>query len=388
MGRIRFFTAGESHGRGIFAYLEGIPANLELKEEEINRELFRRQKGYGRGGRMLIERDKVDFLSGVRFGKTIGSPILMAVWNRDYENWREVMKPFGEPPKNYKPFTKPRPGHGDLAGGIKFFQRDLRNVLERASARETVGRVLAGSVCKQFLKKLGIVIGSYVISIGELSPPIKEGDLLKRFELAELSEVRFPDPSRDEEFKFYIDFAKERGESLGGSFEVFAIGLPPGFGSYTSWDLRLDGRIAQSIMSIQAIKAVEIGLGAKVSTLVGSKVHDQIAWSEERGFYRLSNNLGGTEAGVSNGMALLIRAHMKPIPTLKNPLQSVDIETKEVVKAGRERSDVVAVPSASVVAESMLAITLTDVILEKIGGDFMEEVLKRWREYLNYVKNF
>jgi len=385
---LRFLTAGESHGKGLTAILEGIPANLEISSEYVNRELARRQRGYGRGGRMKIERDRVEFLSGVRFGTTTGAPITLWIENRDWENWKEKMSPEGEPPESIVPFTRPRPGHADLAGGIKYNQRDLRNILERASARETAARVAAGAVCKRFLEEFGIKIGSYVISIGRLSPEIREENLLRRHELAEESEVRFPDPEKDEEFKAVIDEAKEKGESLGGIFEVFAIGVPPGLGSHIQWDRRIDGRIAQAMMSIQAMKGVEIGMGFEAARRFGSEVHDEIGYDPERGYFRYSNNLGGTEGGITNGMPILVRVAMKPIPTLKNPLRSVDIETKEEHRAGKERTDVVAVPAASVVGEAMLALILADALLEKLGGDFMEEVKDRYKLYLEHVRRF
>ncbi|MFN7065203.1 MAG: chorismate synthase [Aquificaceae bacterium] len=385
---IRFFTSGESHGRALLCFIEGIPANLDLSSEYINKELKRRQRGYGRGGRMKIEEDRVEFLSGVRFGRTIGSPISMVIWNRDWENWTDKMSYEGEPSEKVVAFTKPRPGHADLAGGIKYNQRDLRNILERASARETAARVAIGAICKRFLEKFGIRIGSYVIGIGPLQPKIEEGDLIKRHEKAELSEIRFPDSSKDEEFKRHIDEAKEKGESLGGVFEVFAVGVPPGLGSHIQWDKRLDGKIAQAMMSIQAIKGVEIGLGFESARRYGSEVHDEISWSEERGYFRYSNNLGGIEGGISNGMPILVRCAMKPIPTLTKPLRSVDIETKEEVRAGKERSDIVAVAAASVVGEAMLSIVLADALLEKLGGDFMEEVKERFKRYMEYVKAF
>ncbi|SNZ12059.1 chorismate synthase [Hydrogenobacter hydrogenophilus] len=385
---IRFLTAGESHGKAIVCILEGIPANLEISSEYINKELERRQRGYGRGGRMKIEKDQVEILSGVRFGKTLGSPIAMIIPNRDWENWSEKMAVEGERPQSAVPFTRPRPGHADLVGGIKYNQRDLRNILERASARETTARVAVGAVCKRFLEELGIKIGSYVVSIGTCSPPIEERDLIRRQELAEESVVRFPDPSKDEEFIKVIDKAREMGESLGGVFEVFAVGVPPGLGSHIQWDKRIDGRIAQAILSIHAIKGVEFGMGFEAGRRFGSEVHDEIAWSKEKGYFRYSNNLGGTEGGMTNGMPLLVRAVMKPIPTLTKPLRSVDIETKEEVKAGKERSDVVAVPAASVVAEAMLAIVIADALLEKLGGDFMEEVKQRYEAYLRHVESY
>ncbi len=385
---LRFLTAGESHGKGLTAIIEGVPANLHITEEYINKDLQRRQKGYGRGGRMKIEKDKVEILSGVRFGKTLGSPIALWIKNKDWENWKDKMAVEGEPSESVVPFTRPRPGHADLSGGIKYNQRDLRNILERASARETAARVAVGAICKRFLEEFGIKIGSYVVSIGSCAPEIEEDDLLKRHELAESSEIRFPDPAKDGEFKKVIDEAKEKGESLGGVFEVFAIGVPPGLGSHIQWDRRIDGRIAQAMMSIQAMKGVEIGMGFEASRKFGSEVHDEIGYDLEKGYFRHSNNLGGTEGGITNGMPILVRVAMKPIPTLKNPLRSVDINTKEEIKAGKERTDVVAVSAASVVGEAMLAIVLADALLEKIGGDFMEEIKERYDLYLRHIKSF
>ena len=385
---IRFLTAGESHGRGLVCIIEGLHANLELSSEDINRELERRQRGYGRGGRMKIEKDRVQILSGVRFGKTLGGPIALFIENRDWENWKGKMAVEGERPETAVPFTRPRPGHADLAGGIKYNQRDLRNVLERASARETACRVALGAVCKRFLEELGVFVGSYVVSIGPVSPPIEEQDLIKRHQLAEQSELRFPDPSKDKDFVELIDRAKEMGESLGGVFEVFAVGVPPGLGSHVHWDRKLDGRIAQAMMSIQDIKGVEIGLGFEASKRFGSEVHDEIGYREGEGYFRYSNNLGGLEGGITNGMPIIVRCAMKPIPTLTKPLRSVDVLTKEEVRAGKERTDVVAVPAASVVGESALALVLADAFLEKLGGDFMEEIKERYRIYLEHVKSF
>jgi len=385
---IRFLTAGESHGKGLVCIIEGLPANLELSSEYINRELERRQRGYGRGGRMKIEKDRVQILSGVRFGKTLGGPIALFIENKDWENWKEKMAVEGERPDTAVPFTRPRPGHADLAGGIKYNQRDLRNVLERASARETACRVALGAVCKRFLEELGVFVGSYVVSVGPLCPPIEEKDLTKRHQLAEQSELRFPDPSKDKDFVELIDRAKEMGESLGGVFEVFAVGVPPGLGSHVHWDRKLDGRIAQAMMSIQAIKGVEIGLGFEASKRFGSEVHDEIGYREGEGYFRYSNNLGGLEGGITNGMPIIVRCAMKPIPTLTKPLRSVDVLTKEEVRAGKERTDVVAVPAASVVGESALALVLADAFLEKLGGDFMEEIKERYRIYLEHVKSF
>jgi len=388
---LRFYTAGESHGKGIFAYLEGIPANFAIDFEFINRELSRRQKGYGRGGRMKIERDKVEFLSGVRLGKTLGSPILMAVWNRDFVNWTEIMKPEpGELPEEKK-VTRPRPGHADLSGVLKYRTDDVRNILERSSARETAGRVAAGALCKDILRNLGVTVGSYVISIGRVEVPRDYLELPyeERFKNAENSEVRIPidDSEIEEAFKREIDKAKEAGESLGGILEIFALGLPPGIGSHTQWDKRLDGRLAQAIMSIQAIKGVEIGMGFKAAEMLGSKVHDEIFYSPERGFFRETNNAGGLEGGMTNGMPVVVRAAMKPIPTLYSPLRSVDIRTKEPFLACVERSDVCAVPAAAVVAEAMVAITLLSAILEMFPADDFNRLKRWWEEYREEVKN-
>ncbi len=385
---LRFLTAGESHGKGLVAILEGIPANLEISPEDVNKELARRQKGYGRGGRMKIEKDKVEFISGVRFGKTLGSPIAMAIWNKDFENWKERMAVEGEPPEGYRPFSRPRPGHADLAGGIKYNQRDLRNILERSSARETAARVAVGAVCKKFLSEFGIRIGSYVRVLGGYKVKEMPLDLWSRHLKAEQSEVRIPNPLEDPFVKNLIDRAKEKGETLGGIIEIFALGIPPGLGSHIQWDRRLDGRIAQALMSIQAIKGVEIGSGFETGFLPGSKVMDEIGWKEDKGYFRYTNRLGGLEGGITNGEPIVVRIAMKPIPTLMSPLRSVDIETKEEVKAMKERSDVTAVPAASVVAEAMLAIVLADALLEKLGGDFMEEIKERFELYLKHIKEF
>jgi len=388
---LKFFTAGESHGKGIFAYLEGFPANFEVDFAFLNSELARRQRGYGRGGRMKIEKDKVEFLSGVRLGRTIGSPILMAVWNRDYENWKELMKPEpGELPPESK-VSHPRPGHADLPGVLKYATDDVRNILERSSARETVARVAVGALCKSMLKALGVDVGSYVLSVGKVRVPqdYLELSLQERFENAELSELRIPvaDESVERRFKEEIDRATAEGETLGGTFEVFATGLPPGVGSHVQWDRRLDGRIAQAIMSIQAIKAVEIGMGFTASAERGSRVHDEIAYSKDTGFYRKTNNAGGIEGGMTNGMPVLVRAGMKPIPTLRKPLASVDIKTKEPVSALVERSDVCAVPSASVVAEAMLSIVLLTAILEMFPSDDFLRLKACWKAYREELKN-
>ena len=388
---LRFLNAGESHGPALTAIIEGIPSNLKISTEYINHELARRQKGYGRGGRMKIEKDKVKILSGVRFGYTLGSPITLMVENKDWENWTDIMSIEGKPTEK-REITNPRPGHADLVGGIKYGFEDLRNVLERASARETTTRVAVGAVCKQMLEDIGIKIGSYVVSIGNLSikDQIDNLSLEERARLAEESEVRIPIKEKDEEFKELIDSAKKEGESLGGVFEVFATGVPMGLGSYVQWDRRLDGRIAQAMMSIQAMKAVEIGEGFGLSYKLGSQAHDEIFWDEEKGFYHKTNRAGGLEGGMTNGEPILVRVGMKPIPTLmrKKSLQSVNIKTKEPFDAAKERSDITAVPAAAVVGEAMLAIVLADAILEKFGNDNWLEIKQRIQEYKKYIKEY
>ncbi len=391
MGVLRFLNAGESHGPALTAIIEGMPSNLKISSDYINNELARRQKGYGRGGRMKIEKDKAKILSGIRFGYTLGSPITLMIENKDWENWTDIMSIEGQP-VDKREITNPRPGHADLVGGVKYGFEDLRNVLERASARETTTRVAVGAVCKQLLEDIGIKIGSYVVSIGNLSVKDKIQDipLEERAQIAENSEVRIPVPEEDERFKQLIDEAKKEGESLGGIFEVFATGVPMGLGSYVQWDRRLDGKIAQAMMSIQAMKAVEIGEGFSLSEKFGSKAHDEIFWDEEKGFYHKTNRAGGLEGGMTNGEPILVRVGMKPIPTLmrKKSLQSVNIKTKEPFDAAKERSDVTAVPAAAVVGEAMLAIVLAGAVLEKFGNDNWLEIKERIKEYKESIKKY
>lgn len=389
---LRFLNAGESHGPALTVILDGYPSNVKIDIERINSELSRRQKGYGRGGRMQIERDTAQILSGVRFGLSLGSPITLMIQNRDWENWIEIMDPQGNP-TDKKQLIEPRPGHADLVGGIKFGFYDLRNVLERASARETTTRVAVGALCKILLEDIGIKIGSYVLSIGEKSLKKEEYQdltLEERFLNAEKSEIRLAITSKDQEFKDYIDTMKKEGESLGGIFEVYASGVPVGLGSYTHWDERLDGIIAQAIMSIQAIKGVEVGDGFGMANKPGSAAHDEIFWEEERGFYRKTNRAGGLEGGMTNGEPVLVRAAMKPIPTLmrQKSLQSVNIKTKQPFMAAKERSDITAVPAAAVVAESMLAFVLAREILKKFGNDNWKDIKERINRYREYVKKY
>jgi len=402
MSYLRYITSGESHGRAMTVILEGMPSGLELSSSDINGDLLRRQKGYGRGGRMRIESDTIQILSGVRHGRTIGSPITLLIENRDWHNWREVMSI--EPAGSVSPVTRPRPGHADLAGALKYNTHDIRDVLERSSARETASRVAAGAVAKRFLSEFGIKVISYVVEIGgvksQISNPksqISEKKLLEIFKKAEASPVRCADREAEKAMIGRIDEAMERGDSLGGVFEVVVIDAPVGLGSYTQCDRRLDARLAHAIMGIQAIKGVEIGSGFEMARRLGSEVMDEIYYRHQTsdtrhqttgGFYRKTNNAGGIEGGMSNGMPIVIRAAMKPIPTLRNPLSSVDIVTKKRFKAAYERSDICAVPSASVIGEAVTALVIADAFLEKFGGDSMEEIKRNYKGFLRQVGRF
>lgn len=387
---LRYLTAGESHGPALLVILEGMVAGLPLLREEIDRELERRQRGYGRGGRMKIEKDRVEIVSGVRHGRTLGSPIGLKIENKDWKHWQKIMASAPVEGRVERVVTQPRPGHADLAGAVKYGQRDIRNVLERASARETAGRVAVGAIAKRFLKEFGIEVYGWVIEIGGVrisdedrheSPPLL-------FERSENSELRVPDKKIEKAILKKIDEAKSRGDTVGGIFEIQAVGLPFGLGSYVQWDRKLDGRIAQAVMSIQAIKGVEIGIGFEASRRWGSEVHDEIFYKRGVGFYRKTNRAGGMEGGMTNGQPLVVRGAMKPISTLYQPIRSVDIETKEAVKATVERSDFCAVPSASVVAEAVVAFEIARAFLEKFGGDSLEETRGNYNGYLKRVKQF
>ncbi|MBO8169021.1 MAG: chorismate synthase [Thermoanaerobacteraceae bacterium] len=383
---MRYLTAGESHGPSLTTIIDGIPANMPLQAAAINDMLARRQGGYGRGGRMKIETDRVDITSGVRHGYTLGSPITLVINNKDWENWRDIMAVEVTNDGNKKTITRPRPGHADLPGGMKYRQRDLRNILERSSARETAARVAAGSVAKQFLNSLGVEILSHVVRIGGVKV---ERDLTwEELQGSRESPVYCADTVAAQEMVAAIEEAKAQGDTLGGVFEVRVRGLLPGIGSHVQWDRRLDGRLAQSVMSIQAIKGVEIGFGFRAGELSGSQVHDEIHYDEEKGYYRATNRAGGLEGGMTNGEELVIRAVMKPIPTLMQPLRSVNIATRQTERADVERADVCAVPAASVVGEAAVAFTLAQAILEQFGGDSMDVITKRWEEWKEYVREF
>ncbi|WDT94648.1 chorismate synthase [Thermoleophilum album] len=370
---MRFVTAGESHGPGLTAILEGIPAGLALPREEIDRDLARRQLGHGRGGRMKIERDRVRVSAGLRHGRTLGSPLALHVDNLDYRNWEERMNPWPVEAE-IEEVHLPRPGHADLPGLLKYGHSDVRNVLERASARETTARVAVGAVCKVLLRELGVEIRSHVVQIGTVRAPERDDLAVADFDAVDESPVRCLDADASAAMVAEIDRARKANESLGGVFEVRAFGLVPGLGSHVSWDRRLDGRIAQAIMSIQAMKGVAIGDAFDVAGRVGSQAHDEIFWSEERGYWRPTNRAGGLEGGMTNGEPLVVRGAMKPLPTLTKPLRSVDVATKEPAQALRERTDSCTVPAAAVVAEAMLAIVLAGAYLEKFGGDHVDDV--------------
>jgi chorismate synthase len=383
---LRFLTAGESHGELLMGIIEGMPSGLLIRVTDIDRDLSRRQTGYGRGGRMKIEKDSVKIHTGVRWGRTLGSPIGLMIRNKDWENWRDKMSPDPMFLNSAEPITRPRPGHADLAGALKYGTTDIRNILERSSARETAMRVAVGSVSKRLLEEFGIAVMSHVLSIGDVYakvPKASPKDLRKR---AEASELRCSDPEAEKRMMRKIDAAKAAGDSLGGVFEVIVTGVPVGLGSHAHWDRKLDGRLAAALMSIQAIKGVEVGSGFGAANRPGSLVHDEIYWSKKDGFYRKTNMAGGIEGGMSNGENITLRAAMKPIPTLMKPLRSVDLATKKPFKATVERSDVCAVPAAGVVAEAAVAFELASAMIEKFGGDSIDEMKQNYHRYDKQLK--
>ena len=387
----RFTTAGESHGRALVAIVEGLPAGMPVDIAQIDRELWRRQQGYGRGARMKIESDRVEILSGVRHGLTLGSPLAMIIENKDWENWNDVMAVDRRelPPEKSRRVKRPRPGHADLAGGLKYDARDLRNVLERASARETAARVACGALAKQLLATFGIEILSHVIQLGGI--PIKPLELT--FDQIKLIPEDAPlncgDATAQQEMIDVIDQKKNEGDTLGGIFEVVARGVIPGLGSHTSWDAKLDGRLAHAVMSIHAVKAVAIGAGAEASSLPGSEVHDEISYNEEtKEFIRASNRAGGLEGGVTNGEEIRVRGHLKPISTLRRALRSVDIDTKQEERAAFERSDITVVPAAGVIGEGMVALVLAEAMREKFGGDSLGEMRRNFEGYREQLRGY
>ncbi len=397
---LRYFTAGESHGPCLTTIVDGVPAGFPIDAQKINVDLWRRQQGYGRGGRMLIEKDEVQIRSGIRWGETLGSPVALGIENRDWKNWTKKMSLSPEDRDEKIAVTKPRPGHADLTGILKYHHSDIRNILERASARDTVSRTAVGSFCKQLLSPFGIKVLAYIRSVGGIETRSDGLTCEEIFELAEQSPVRVADKGAEEKMIALIDECKRKGDTLGGIFEVVALGLPPGLGSHAQWDCKLDGRLARALMSIQAIKGVEIGLGFEMARRRGSEVHDEIFFDPNKmvsegtprivptGFYRGSNNSGGTEGGMSNGAPLVVRAAMKPISTLMSPLQSVDLRSKQPADASVERSDVCSAPAAAVVGESVVAFELAAAFLEKFGGDSLHEIRRNYEGYLEQIKNF
>jgi chorismate synthase len=381
---LRLITAGESHGPGLTCIVEGLPAGLRLTREEIDADMARRQLGHGRGGRMKIERDAAEVTAGVRHGRTLGSPIALQVANRDYANWEERMSPWlvSDPAQPMAEVHLPRPGHADLVGTQKYKQSDVRNILERASARETAARVAGGALCKAFLRALSVEVRSHVIQIASVHAPARDGQLaLADFAAVDSSPVRCLDAAASRAMVAEVDRLRKANESLGGVFEVQAFGLVPGLGSHVSWEERLDGRLAMAICSIQAIKGVSIGDGFAVAGVPGSQAHDEIFYSEEHGYQRETNRAGGLEGGMTNGSPLIVRGAMKPLPTLTKPLRSVDIETHEPAQALRERTDSCTVPAAGVVGEAMVALVLADAYRRKFGGDHIDDVLQAVRAY-------
>ncbi|GFO55192.1 chorismate synthase [Geomonas sp. Red276] len=391
----RYLTAGESHGPQLTAIVEGLPAGLEIDEETINRDLKRRQGGYGRGGRMLIETDKAYIRSGVRWGETLGSPVTLVVVNADWVNWEKKMSPFAEHDGECASVTRARPGHADLPGALKYGHHDVRNILERSSARETAVRVAVGAVAKIYLSHFGITVNGCVIELGGVRATRPEASLKELQDRINRSPVYTYDTEAELEMINAIDRAKAAGDSLGGVVEVRVNGVPAGLGSHVQWDRRLDARLAGAVMSIQAFKGVEIGAGFQAARVPGSQVHDEIFFDPSRigegaatGFYRTTNRAGGLEGGITNGEEIVVCGAMKPIPTLYTPLRSVDIVSKEAFEATVERSDVCAVPAASVVAEAVVAIEIANAFMDKFGGDSVAETQRNYRGYLEYLKSF
>ncbi|MEQ6377276.1 chorismate synthase [Bacillaceae bacterium S4-13-56] len=388
---MRYLTAGESHGKQLTTIIEGVPSHLSLLREDINESLLRRQKGYGRGRRMEIEKDLVEITSGVRHGYTLGSPITLVVHNDDFTHWRNIMgeDPMEEDEEVKRQLSRPRPGHADLNGAIKYGHRDLRNVLERSSARETAARVAAGAVAKKLLSELGVDVIGYVKNIGGIVAEDQNHlSFQERKDRSNQSPVRTLDLEVEQKMMDAIDTAKKEGDSIGGVCEVYVEGVPAGIGSYVHYDRKLDSRIAGSVVSINAFKGVEFGIGFEAANINGSQVHDEIAWEKEKGYYRKTNRLGGFEGGMTTGMPIVVRGVMKPIPTLYKPLQSVDIETKEPFEASIERSDSCAVPAAAVVMEHVVAFEIAKAVLETFPHDEFTQLKKSIEEYRERIRLF
>ncbi|AJY77166.1 chorismate synthase [Paenibacillus beijingensis] len=387
---LRYLTAGETHGPQLTAIIEGLPSNLQLDFEELNFQLHRRQKGHGRGRRMQIEKDTANIVGGVRHGRTTGAPVALVVANNDWKHWTSVMniEPIEGGDEEKRRVHRPRPGHADLNGGLKYNLKDLRNVLERSSARETAARVAVGAVARQLLAEFGIKVGGQVIRIGEIEAPPNNLPLDELIERTEASSVRVVDKETEDKMTAYIDQMKADGDSIGGVVECIVEGVPVGLGSHVQWDRKLDARIAGAVVSINAFKGCEIGIGFEAGQLRGSQVHDEIKYSEEKGFHRASNRAGGFEGGMTTGEPIVVRGVMKPIPTLYKPLASVDIDTKEPFTAQVERSDSCAVPAASVVMEHVVAWEVARAFLEKFGGDSIEEIRANLNSYLEQVGRY
>ena len=389
---LRYFTAGESHGEAIVGFLGGLPAGLRIDHGFIDHELWRRQQGYGRGGRMKIEHDSAHIISGVRHGFAIGSPITLLLDNKDWKNWQESLPVEEGDATKHKPVASPRPGHADLAGALKYNFAEARYVLERASARESAARVAIGALAKLFLRELGIEVLSHVLSVGAVTVQheISWEQISAQYRKKEIF-LNCAEPDAEQEMKEEVDKALRTGDSVGGVFEVVAAYVPPGLGTYAQWDERLDARLAAAVMSLQAVKAVEIGSGIAAAASLGSAVHDEIGYEKTRsfaGFTRTHNNAGGIEGGVSNGEEIRVRGYLKPISTLRRPLQSVDFTSREPVKAAYERSDVCVVPAAGVAAEAMVALTLASCALDKFGGDSIGETMRNFKGYLEQLRNY
>jgi chorismate synthase len=389
---LRFSTAGESHGESLVAMVSGMPAGVPVDLEFVNRELWRRQKGYGRGGRMRIERDTAHVLSGVRHGKTIGSPIAMTLANNDWKNWTEILPVEEGDPEKHKAVASPRPGHADLAGALKYDFKDARYVLERASARESAARVASGAFAKLLLRELGVGVASHVIRVGkaELSRPAQWDEIVALQAKDEVL-LNCVDPESEAAMKAEVDAVLRTGDTIGGVFEVVVHGLPPGVGTHANWDERMDGLLAQAVMSLQAVKAVEIGRGVTAAESLGSAVHDAIGYEGDGGFTKFSreqNNAGGIEGGISNGEDIVVRGYLKPISTLRRPLASVSFETREPVKAAYERSDVCVVPAAGVAAEAMVALAIARLVIEKFGGDSLREMQRNFNGYCEQIRAY